>query len=995
MDVSFGVLGPLVAGNGRGPLALPGPRHRAVLARLLVAHGRVVPVDALVDALWPEPRPGAVGALQTFVAALRRVLEPDRAPRTPARLLVTEAPGYALRLPSDAVDAWRFEAAVRSGEGIEEALRWWRGPAYAEFADEPWARPEAARLEELRLVAVERRAAGWLAEGRAAEAAPDLESHVDAHPWREEAWRLLALALYRTGRQGDALGALRRARAALASDLGVDPGPELRALEKDILDQAPHLTLVSVYDGSNRHEHSRVLVGRAEELARLTEAAAAVEARGRLGLVLVSGDAGAGKTALAEAFTDDLAARGWTTAWGTSPDRSGVPAAWPWTRILASLGGSVPEPEPAGDPAVARFHWHRAVARRLADGPGRRLLVLDDLHWAGEETLALLAAVVTESVARPVLVVATYRTTDVSPELTELLGRVARAEPVRVYLGGLAVEAVAQLVGPDAAEVVHRRTGGNPFFVRELGRVLDAEGGLPEGVRDVVRYRVARLPEDVRTVLRRAAVIGTDVDLDLLGDDDRTLDAVETATERGFLAERGPRAFRFAHALVRDAVYEDLSRSRRARLHADVAEAVERLRPDDVEALAHHFLLAGSRRGVPYARAAAERAERRFAPHEAARLWRAALDLDGDDIGLHMGLARSLAFAGALGEARRHRAEALTLAGDDRELTVRVLTAFDVPGIWTENDDPELARRVADAVERVLPGTDRPTRCRLLATLALELRNTGGGRARAAAREAEALARELADPALLAFALNARWMQAFDRAGLAPERAGLGAELVELAARHGLVTFEVLGHLILVQAQSALADFTAADTHAAAADRLGEAYDIPLVGVFTQWYRALRTAVTGPSAEAEAAYRSAAARLSGTGMSGVDNGILPLALLCLRRLHGEESEVDDDFGGYAPWCRPSGEIPDSPRDLLFEARTCLHAVAAIAAGDRAVMKRLYDALLPAARELAGAGSGLVTLGPVAGYLAALAETLGRDAAVHRREAAEVEARARS
>ncbi|MDT8909500.1 BTAD domain-containing putative transcriptional regulator [Amycolatopsis sp. PS_44_ISF1] len=979
MDVSFGVLGPLVAGNGRGPLALPGPRHRAVLARLLVARGRVVPVDALVDALWPQPRPGAVGALQTFVATLRRALEPDRAPRTPARLLVTEAPGYALRLPPDAVDAWRFEAAVRSGAGLEAALSWWRGPAYAEFADEPWARPEAARLEELRLVAVERRAAAWLDEGRAAEAAADLESHVDAHRWREEAWRLLALALYRTGRQGDALGALRRARAALASDLGVDPGPQLRALEQDILAQAPKLAA-----GSRRPPVE--LAGRAEELSRLDRAAADVEARGRLGLVLVSGDAGAGKTALAEVVTDRLAARGWTTAWGASPDRAGVPAAWPWTRILAALGGSGPEPGTAEDPAVARFHWHRAVARRLADGPGRLLLVLDDLHWAGEETLALLAAVVAEPVARPVLVIATYRTTDVSPELTELLGRVARAEPVRLYLGGLALDAVARLVGPDNAAVVHRRSGGNPFFVRELGRVLDAEGGLPEGVRDVVRYRVARLPEAVRAVLRRAAVLGTDVDLDLLGTDDGTLDAVEIAAERGFLTERGPRAFRFAHSLVRDAVYEDLSLPRRARLHAQVAEALERLRPEDPETLAHHFVRAGSARGVPYARAAAERAEQRFAPHEAARLWRSALELDRGDVELHMGLARSLAFAGALGEARRHRAEALTLAGGDRALTVRVLTAFDVPGVWTENDDPELARRVADAVERVLPGADRRARCHLLATLALELRNTGGERARAAAREAEALARELNDPALLAFALNARWMQAFDRAGLAPERAGIGTELVALAERHGLVTFEVLGHLILVQARSALADFAAADTHAAAADRLGETYDLPLVGVLTQWYRALRAAVTGRPAEA--AYRAAAARLSGTGMSGVDDGILALALLGL----GKSSEVDSDFGGYAPWCRPAGEIPDSPRDLLFEARTCLHAAAAIEAGDRAAAERLYDLLLPAAGELAGAGSGLVTFGPVADHLAELAEVLGRDATAHRRQAAAVRAR---
>ncbi|HEX2314384.1 MAG TPA: BTAD domain-containing putative transcriptional regulator, partial [Thermomonospora sp.] len=251
MRVEFGVLGPVTAWDGAGnAVDLKGPRHRAVLARLVIARGRVVPVTRLVDDLWPDPPAGAVGAVRTFVAALRRALEPDRPPRAPARLLVTEGPGYALRVDPDTVDAWRFERAVADAAALppaaalarlDEALGLWRGPAYAEFADEDWTHAERSRLAELRLHTVERRAETRLALGRAAEAVPDLDAHVTEHPWREDAWRLLALALYRTGRQADALAVLRRARTLLAEQLGLDPGPGLHRLETDILTQAGHL----------------------------------------------------------------------------------------------------------------------------------------------------------------------------------------------------------------------------------------------------------------------------------------------------------------------------------------------------------------------------------------------------------------------------------------------------------------------------------------------------------------------------------------------------------------------------------------------------------------------------------------------------------------------------------------------------------------------------------------------------------------------------------
>ncbi|MDT0418650.1 AfsR/SARP family transcriptional regulator [Streptomyces sp. DSM 41982] len=249
--VDLTVLGPLAAYDAEGTeLRLGGPRQRAVLARLLVARRQVVPLPRLVADLWDgQALPGdPEGAVRTFVAALRRVLEPGRRPRTAAKVLVTEGPGYALRAAVEDVDAWRFERAARAEEGapalvetLEGALALWRGPAYADVATAPWARAEAARLEGLRLHVVERAAAALLARGGAARAVPDLEEFVAAHPAREEGWRLLALALYRSGRQAEALSAVRRARRTLADALGLEPGARLSRLEEDILRQAPHL----------------------------------------------------------------------------------------------------------------------------------------------------------------------------------------------------------------------------------------------------------------------------------------------------------------------------------------------------------------------------------------------------------------------------------------------------------------------------------------------------------------------------------------------------------------------------------------------------------------------------------------------------------------------------------------------------------------------------------------------------------------------------------
>jgi hypothetical protein len=645
------------------------------------------------------------------------------------------------------------------------------------------------------------------------------------------------------------------------------------------------------------------------------------------------------------------------------------------------------------------------------------LLVFDDLHWADEDTLAVMTSLVADPDTGPVLVVGTYRSTDITPALADALGRAARVEPTRVYLGGLSgpqvdemVEAITEReMSPDGSRLVHARSGGNPFFVRELTRLWEAEGdpglhAVPAGVRDVIRHRLASLPEVSRTHLRQAAVLGDEVDLDVLvalaGDEDAVLDSVESAVRAGFLVERSEHP-RFAHALVRETLYEDSTLARRTRWHAAVAEVVERTRPDDVEAIAHHLLHAGSRasaeRTAGFARAAAERAEQRSAPHEAARLWREVLArVEGGRGRLEavMGLVRALAVTGDLREARRLRAEAADAAEafGDPVLTAGVIGSFDVPAIWTANDDEDLSARLVATAERTLAAlpADRPgDRARLLVTIAVERRADSGPRGDRAAREAEAIARGLGDPTLLAFALNGRFLQTFHRAGLSPDRGRIGAELLEVARADHLVVFEVLAHLIGIQSGAAVGDLATADRHAEAADDLAARHELPVVGVFTAWYAALRLAVTGRTAEAVAAYRSAASRLTGTGMPGLEDGLLPFALLGL----GVRS-ANADWGPYRPWTGDH-DIPESPHDLLFEARTCLHARAAVRAGDRVAMDRLYADLLPAQDEIAGAGSGLVAFGPVAQHLGDLATALGRNrkAITHHRHALVVAERA--
>jgi DNA-binding SARP family transcriptional activator len=306
--VEFGILGPVRAVRDGRVLGLGGPKRRAVLALLLVAGGRVVPAERLAEELWGGcPPPAAAGTLRAHVSRLRTLLSPDA-------VLIAQGGGYALATEAGQLDAGRFERLLGAGrEALErgevaaaasrfrEALGLWRGRALADVTDVESLAREGARLEELRLVAVEGRVEADLALGLGAEVAGELEGLVAEYRVRERLWWLLVLALYRAGRQADALAAYRRAREMLAEELGIEPGEELRRLEQAVLRQE-----VPAAPQSARHNlpvRLTSFVGRERELAALEGLAG--EAR----LVTLTGAGGAGKTRLALEFAADAMER--------------------------------------------------------------------------------------------------------------------------------------------------------------------------------------------------------------------------------------------------------------------------------------------------------------------------------------------------------------------------------------------------------------------------------------------------------------------------------------------------------------------------------------------------------------------------------------------------------------------------------------------------------------------------------------------------------------
>jgi DNA-binding SARP family transcriptional activator len=247
--MEFRILGALEMWDERGEVLLAGPKPRALLALLLLHPNQVVPADRLIDELWGEDSPeDAAAALRVNVSRLRKALPQD--------VLTTTSPGYLVRVEPNELDLHRFERLVDEGrsllarglaadasERLRDALSLWRGPALADFAYESFAQAPIARLEEIRLAAIELRIDADLALGRHDELVGELEGFVAEHPLRERLRRYLMTALYRSGRQAEALDAYQDARRALVDELGIDPSPALQELERAILRQDPSLAV--------------------------------------------------------------------------------------------------------------------------------------------------------------------------------------------------------------------------------------------------------------------------------------------------------------------------------------------------------------------------------------------------------------------------------------------------------------------------------------------------------------------------------------------------------------------------------------------------------------------------------------------------------------------------------------------------------------------------------------------------------------------------------
>lgn len=516
--------------------------------------------------------------------------------------------------------------------------------------------------------------------------------------------------------------------------------------------------------------------------------------------VLVSGEPGIGKTRLAAEIAAQAHRAGATVLYGRSDEDLEVPyqpfveaLRWAATctpagalrtslgrfpgdlvRLLPELPGLVSDLEPplSAEPEVERYRLFEAVASWLvaAGEPHGVVLVVDDLHWAARPTLLLLRHIVGRAEPGRVMVVGTYRDTDVdrTHPLYDVLADLRRAPTVeRIALPGLDASEVEAFLaaasgndldteGRALASAVFAETEGNPFFVGEVlrhlveSRAIVREDGhwrprgalanlsIPEGAREVIGRRLSRLSPETNDVLRAAAAIGRDLDLgilvDIVGQDhDEVLGSLEEAVHARVVDEIGPDRYRFSHALVRSTLYEELRTTRRVRLHRKIAEAYERNRPDDLAALAHHWQEAAGGGSVAEAvdatRRAAEQALCGLAHSTAAELYRQALDLADEDstdpatrCDLLLGLAEAMAAIGGT-DHRSIFDEAVKLStslGDGERLARAVIGQSRGYFSMVFQVRHDVIDRIETAL-RLLPDGDSTARATLLALLSAEL----------------------------------------------------------------------------------------------------------------------------------------------------------------------------------------------------------------------------------------------------------------------------------
>ncbi len=530
-------------------------------------------------------------------------------------------------------------------------------------------------------------------------------------------------------------------------------------------------------------------------------------------VVLVSGEPGIGKTRLAHELTAVAEANGVLACWGRAVQDDGSPSYWPFRQVLKLLARlhapgplagdlSLLVPEFGDGPAMSpgeRFQVFEAVTEYLT-GVGKVLIVLDDLQWADPPTVQLLVHLARAIRSAPVMILVTYRDTEISPALSDALASLAREETVsRIRLTGLSeTEVAVQLasltggtVAADVAAAVSRRTGGNPFFVAEVGRILDQQGTrLPDAVIDAVRVRMDALSPECREMLAAASVLGTDVDPALvaavLGRPlDEVLASMDEALQAGVLS--GLDGWWFTHDLVREAARLLMPTARRLALHARTATAMEQ-RPEAVQRaaeIAHHWLEAlpagDATKAAEWARRAGDVAMAQLAWENAVSLYARALraapdmpDVDRASLLTNKGIAQLRQMDIVGGEETLRQAAASARKSGDVTMIAEVALAMETV---SSSDWATLGKSLSDEALPALE--DGPLRSRLLAQHAAELSFHGSPDLDAVSAEALAIADRTQDPRALRAALRARQLALAGPEGV-HERVSLGDRMLTI-----------------------------------------------------------------------------------------------------------------------------------------------------------------------------------------------------------------------
>jgi DNA-binding SARP family transcriptional activator/DNA-binding CsgD family transcriptional regulator len=631
IQLEFRMLGALEVSWGRALVPTGGPKQRLVLAHLLIHANRMVPADRLITGIWAgHPPAGARKSLASYVSHLRAGLR-DR--------IRSQPPGYLLEVDPHEVDALRFEARIGEAKALlpvdpkaavrafRDALSLWRGEEpLADLANQPSLQPEIARLRELRAGALEDVIEAELVGGAHGDVIAELERLTHEHPGRERLWRHLIVAMYRSGRQADAMRAFDRARAALLGQAATALQPDLVRLHELVLLRDPLLDLAGPEartDPAHQPDVSKTQQstppmdppeGRREEcdtvarfLDRLTEGPASL---------LVVGDPGIGKTTVWEWGRAAGSGRGLRVL-TCRPVQSEMPLAFASLAdllepVMEAMLPDLPPPqrralevallraEPHASPpdqravSVALLTCLRAMAIR-----GPVLLAVDDLQWLDGPSARALEFGLRRLIDERVGLLATVRSDDEDRFFP------SGSDRVRLSVGPLSLGAVRNLVQskvprtwPRAVLVrIHEAADGNPFFALEIARSLALSSSappptgrlpVPRSLRALVASRIALLPEPTRAVLRSAAALNhPTVDLLAAAHPTASVEAELDQAEEAGLIDVSDGRVRFAHPLMASAVYADAGPTELRRLHQSLAGVVK-----DREERAGHLALA-------------------------------------------------------------------------------------------------------------------------------------------------------------------------------------------------------------------------------------------------------------------------------------------------------------------------------------------------------------------------------------------------------------------